>query len=75
MSITTEVVRLVWDDKEGVAIAVGPDADSLGLVRVRTHDLKADEYFGRFDVTFPPSLTRAIGEAMVLAADEAERAK
>jgi hypothetical protein len=75
MTITTDVIHRVWHDNEGVAIDVGPDADALGLVWLRTHDAKAAEYFGKLSLTFCPDMARAIGEALVVAADEVERAK
>lgn len=73
--VSTDVIRRVWQDQEGVAIDVGPDADGLGLVWLRTCDDKAAEYYGKLDVTFEPEIARALGEALVAAADEAERAK
>ena len=75
MSITTDVIHRVWHDKEGVAIDIGPDGDALGLVWLRNVDAKSVEYFGKLHVTFEPDMARAIGEALVMAADAAERAQ
>ena len=75
MGTTTEVIRQVWHDEEGVAINVGPDADSLGLVWMRTHDAKAADFYGKISVTLLPEIARAVGVALVAAADEMERAK
>jgi hypothetical protein len=73
MTITTEVVRQVWLDSEGVAIQVGPDADGLDLVRVYTPNLKAEQYWGKVDITVDPEMARALAHALLAAADEADQ--
>lgn len=75
MSITTEVVRNVWHDKEGCAISVGPDGDGLDMVRVRTLDTKSAEYFGKIDFALTFDIARALGQAIIDAAKEAEEAQ
>lgn len=49
MSVTIETTRNVYLDDEGTYIQVGPDADGLGGIRVRTVDKESKEWFGDFD--------------------------
>lgn len=75
MTVTTELVRNVWLDKEGVAIQVGPDADGLNLVLVKTYDKKSEEFYGPVRFTMDAVVARALGHALIGAADDAERAQ
>lgn len=72
MSYSTELVRFVWDDKDGVALRVGPDADSLGLVELRAADAKSEEYWGKVRLCMPRELALEVGRALIAAAGEAE---
>jgi hypothetical protein len=72
MTVTTELVRNVWHDKEGVAIQVGPDADGLNLVQVKTYDKKSEEFYGPVRFTMDASIARALGRALINAADDAD---
>jgi hypothetical protein len=72
MTVTTELVRNVWHDKEGVAIQVGPDADGLNLVQVKTYDKKSEEFYGPVRFTMDASIARALGQALINAADDAD---
>lgn len=74
MSYTTEIVRNIWDDSEGVALTVGPDGDSLGLIELRTHDEKAAEYYGKVRLTMKPEQAVKIGQALLDAAQDALKA-
>lgn len=67
-----EVVRKIYDNSEGVFVEIGPDADGLGNVRIRTTEAKSVEWFGKFDFSFSPGMARLIAKAMTLAADEIE---
>jgi hypothetical protein len=73
MTVTTELVRNVWHDKEGVAIQVGPDADGLNLVQVKTCDAKSEEFYGPIRFTMDADVARALGRALINAADDADR--
>lgn len=72
MATTVDIIRKIWHDNEGVSIEVKPDADGLDMVRICTVDPKSAEYFGKFDFNLVPSLARAVGEAMIAAANELE---
>lgn len=69
--VSTEVVRRVFDDNEGVFIEVGPDCDGLGCVEVRTTNKECQDYFGEAKLTMSPAIARLLGEALIKAADEA----
>lgn len=71
--VSTEIVRRVYDDGEGVFVQVGPDGDGTGCVSIATTDKASREWFGEFSVSFRPEIARAIGHAMIAAADEAEK--
>ena len=73
MTITTDVIRKVWLDGEGVAIQVGPDADGLDLVRMHTPDIQAEQYWGKVDITVDSDMARALAHALLAAADEADQ--
>jgi hypothetical protein len=75
MTVTTELVRNVWHDKEGVAIQVGPDADGLNLVQVKTYDKKSEEFYGPIRFTMDADIARALGWALIRASEEAEEAE
>jgi len=72
MTVTTDVIRKVWLDGEGVSLEVGPDADGLDLVRVHTSDRQSEEYWGKIDITIDPDIAIALGTALILAAKEAQ---
>ena len=72
MTVTTELVRNVWHDKEGVAIQVGPDADGLNLVQVKTYDKKSEEFYGVIRFTMDAEVARSLGRALIDAADDAD---
>lgn len=73
MKCSTEIVRVVWDDEEGVALQVGPDSDSLGLVELRPKDEKAEEYWGKLRLTLHPKMAAALGQALINAAADADK--
>lgn len=70
MKCSTEIVRLIWDDDEGVAIRVCPDSDALGLVELRANDAKAEEYWGKLRLTLRPEMAEQLGLALIAAAKE-----
>ena len=70
MAYTTEIVRVVWDDKDGVSLSIGPDSDSLGLVEMRTTDTKSAEFYGKVRLCMPKEMAIAVGEALIAAAEE-----
>lgn len=65
MSYTTEAHFKIFDDANGQALRVGPDADGLGLVEV---DGKDD--FGR--LVLPPEMARQLARILPDAAASAE---
>lgn len=75
MTVTTELVRNVWHDKEGVAIQVGPDADGLNLFMVKTYDKKSEEFYGQVRFTMDAQVAKALGWALIRAVEDAEDAR
>jgi hypothetical protein len=69
--IYTEVIRLVGEEGDE-PLTVGPDADGLGCVRIHAASPSAQEYWGKVDLVVAPNIARALAQAMLLAADEAE---
>lgn len=72
MATTTDVIRKMWYDNEGVSVEVKPDADALDMVRVCTSDPKSQEYFGKFDFNLTPEMARSVARAMIACANEIE---
>lgn len=70
-----EVVRRVFDDKDGYWLEVAGDADGLGCVRICAANADMKEYWGGIDFTMPPDFARKLGEALIACALEQERAK
>ena len=35
---TMELIRKIWNDKDGYSVEIGPDSDGLDLVEVRSRD-------------------------------------
>lgn len=74
MTVTTDVVRKVYIDSEGVCIKVGPDGDALGLVDIRVGDEESAEYFGNCNITVDTRFARALASAILNCCEELERA-
>jgi len=72
MTITTEVTRRVYDDKEGCCIEIGPDRDGLNMVLVHTPNQQRSEWFGKVEFTMTPEFARSFAAAVLAAADDAE---
>jgi hypothetical protein len=73
MKLSTEIFRRVYDDDRGSYIQVGPDADALDLVEIRTTNQLSREYFGDFRLVLHPEFAIALANAMIAAAQEAQR--
>ena len=72
MNISTEIFRRVYNDDSGVYIQVGPDADALNLVEIRTTNPLSKEFYGDFRIVLQPEYAIALAEAILAAAREAE---
>lgn len=72
MGYTTEVVRRIYHDYEGVFLEVSLDADSLNLVRIHTANRINEDWFGKIDLTMDPVFARSLAHAILACADEAE---
>ena len=68
-----EIIRLVGQEGDA-PLSVGPDADGIGLVRINTNSVAAEEYWGKVDVCFTPAIARLLAQALIAAADEVEAA-
>jgi hypothetical protein len=73
MKVSTEVFRRVYNDDHGSYIQVGPDADALDLVEIRTTNPLSKEYFGDFRLVLHPEFALALAFAIISAAEEAQR--
>ena len=72
--VSIETTYRVWDDDNGGYMAVGPDSDGLGLVRVFTEKGDPSEgYFGKFDFCVRPGYARVLAAAIIKAADDADK--
>lgn len=72
MSKNTDVIRRVYTDEGKACIEVGPDADGLGLVELRTTNEISEEYFGKIRAGMSVEVARSLGSALIAAANEAE---
>lgn len=70
MTVTTDVVRRVYLDEEGVYLEIGPGLDFPDVLEVRASDKKSIDWFGavRFSVT--DEFAIALGNALIDAAKE-----
>jgi hypothetical protein len=68
---TTEIVRRIWDDDEGVCFEIRPDQDGLDVIELHTSDAKSKEYYGAVRFTMDKDMARKIGEALIAAANDA----
>jgi hypothetical protein len=65
VTYTTEIHFKIYDDGNGAALRVGPDADGLDLVEVEGgHD------YGR--LVLPPEMARRLASVLVQVADSVE---
>ncbi len=65
----------VYDNKAGVSLKVGPDADVGGWVEISTKDKTSKEYFGDIRIVMEPAMARLLGQALIQAANDAEENK
>lgn len=73
MSVTTEVIRRVYDNDNGVFIEIGPDLDGLGCVELRTVGKESTDYYGKFNIIFcSKEQLKMLSKAINQAADEME---
>jgi hypothetical protein len=73
MKFSTEVVRKIWDDEDGVYVQVGPDGDSLDLVELRTVDETSEQFYGKIRFVMHPIQAREVAAAILACADEMEK--
>lgn len=72
MNVSLDTFRRVYDDTTGHYIEVGPDADALGLVEIRTETTKENaEYWGAVRLAIPPEIALQLAEALKRCAEEA----
>lgn len=70
-TVSTEVVRRVYDDTSGAYIEVGPGADGFG-VELRTVGGENITHFGPLRLCVDGEFAVALGNAMIAAAKDAE---
>lgn len=71
---STEVIRRVYDDDDGVYIEVSPDADGLDLVQLSTKG-DSEEHYGKLRLCLVPDQARRLAAAMIACADESDAAE
>ena len=72
MTITTEVVRNIYNDDNGAFVSVSPAPDEGCGVQLRTIDKRSQEWYGTFNFSLPSNLAREVAKAILKAADEAD---
>lgn len=70
---TLEVHRRVYDDENGQYITVRPDTDVPDFILLMTDDDQKG-YWGDVRLTLPAKMARLLGEALIAAANEGEKA-
>jgi hypothetical protein len=67
----TDIIYRVYDDNGTHFVEVGPWAEAMKTVELRTHGESA-AYFGCIQLTLSPNHARQLAEALVQAADNVE---
>lgn len=67
MKVTTEVIRKVWDDEHHAYLTISPNPDDATWIDL--HSTGQEEYWGAFSATLNPEFARALGHALIAAAD------
>jgi hypothetical protein len=70
--VSVEVLRRVFDDKEGVFLEIGPDGDGLGCVEIRTTTDASRDWWGPVRISLGKEFAAKLAEALAAAAKEAE---
>lgn len=71
--VTTEMILRVYDDSrsaEGAYIQIGPCPDVPENLIIHTVDETSHEWFGRIRVSASKEYMRALGKALIRAAEE-----
>lgn len=69
---STETVRRIFNDEDGVCIEVGPDRDSLDLVEIGIPEGESRKYYGDLRLALHPEQARQLAAALVACAVEME---
>ena len=69
-TFSLETVYNAWNDRNGRKVSVGPDSDALDLVEIIDHGEKDDQ---PIRITMEPTLARLVAQALMKAADDAEK--
>ena len=71
MSHSTEILRRVYDDTEGVCVEVRPCPDNPDeYIEIHTPTGKSQEYYGAFRISLPKEMVRQLGAALIASASE-----
>ncbi len=70
----TETIRRIYPEDYEAYIEVGPDRDSLGLVRLHVPET-SEEYFGKLDLTLSLAFAKSLAQAILLFVTEQKTAK
>lgn len=75
MKITTDTIRKVYIDNEGVYIQVAPDADALGLLELTVPDVRSVEFFGNCNIIMSTDYARQLALAILHCCSDIEGSK
>lgn len=70
-NVSTEIVRRVYNDEEGVFLEVGPGPDGFGVAVETTTDA-SHAWFGRLNFHMSCAMAEKLGEALIAASKECE---
>ena len=65
MTYSTEIIRRVYDDTEGVFIQIGPDPDCPDYLFISVPDVKSQEWFGNLRLTGSKEFMSELGKALL----------
>lgn len=70
--VYSETVRRVYVEGESTFLSVGPWPEAPEFLALYTEGDKNREWFGHIETSMTPAYARALGRALIAAADEME---
>ncbi len=71
--VSTDVIRQVFDEGADGFIEIGPWSDDPGLVEIRTSGERSIQCYGSINLAMSRDFARAIANAILACADDAEK--
>lgn len=69
MAVSTQVIRQIFDEDDGVCIEVGPWPDDPDALELRTVGKKNTDWFGKINLSMSKEFARELGKALIASAD------